>query len=154
MCHTGIREGYSCYANFYSVKLNNHQTHNWESFEKERLVFNSLLIGLPCTRSPNWSLHLPYKPLKSTLSLIYLFLELISCGYTRDFSRLCKSYCIPIHLRRLSDLQNNNGEKRGGEFAQTALHRRNNVFAGNMFLKIKRYGKGLPQGYSADGGSG
>ena len=45
-------------------------------------------------------------------------------------------------------------EKRGGEFAQHAVHRRNNVFAGDMFLKIKRYVKGLTQGYSADGGSG
>ena len=54
----------------------------------------------------------------------------------------------PLLLRKHCDLQNNNGEKRGG------VHRRNNVFAGNMFLKIKRYGRGLTQGYSADGGSG
>ena len=60
----------------------------------------------------------------------------------------------PLLLRKRCDLQNNNGEKRGGEFAQHAVHRRNNVFAGNMLLKIKRYGKGLTQGYSADGGSG
>ena len=57
-------------------------------------------------------------------------------------------------LRKRCDLQNNNGEKSGGEFAQHAVHRRNNVFAGNMFLKLKRYGKGWTQGYSADGGSG
>ena len=57
----------------------------------------------------------------------------------------------PLLLRKRCDLQNNNGEKRGGEFA---VHRRNNFFAENMFLKIKRYGKGLTQGYSADGGSG
>ena len=60
----------------------------------------------------------------------------------------------PLLLRKLCDLQNKNGEKRGGEFAQHAVHRRNNVFAGNTFLKIKRYGKGLTQGYSADEGSG
>ena len=59
----------------------------------------------------------------------------------------------PLFLRKRCDLQNNNGEKRGGEFAQQAVHRRNNVFAGNMFLKIKRYGKWLTQGNSADGGS-
>ena len=48
----------------------------------------------------------------------------------------------PLLLRKRCDLQNNNGEKRGGEFAQHAVQRRNNVFARNMFLKIKRYGKG------------
>ena len=32
---------------------------------------------------------------------------------------------------------------RGGELAQHAVHHRDNVFAGNMFLKIKRYGKEL-----------
>ena len=63
-------------------------------------------------------------------------------------------YSDPLLLRTRCDLQNNNGEKRGGEFAQHAVHRRNNVFAGNMFLKIKRYGKGSTEGYSADGGSG
>ena len=47
----------------------------------------------------------------------------------------------PLLLRKRCDLQNKNGEKRGGEFSQHAVHRRNNVFAGNMFLKIKRYGK-------------
>ena len=61
---------------------------------------------------------------------------------------------VSLLLRKLCDLQNNNSEKCGGEFAQHAVHRRNNVFAGNMFLKIKRYGKGLTQGFSADGGSG
>ena len=61
----------------------------------------------------------------------------------------------PLLLRKRCDLQNNNGEKRGGEFAQHAVHRRNNIFAGNLFLEIKRFGKGLTQGlYSADGGSG
>ena len=60
----------------------------------------------------------------------------------------------PLLLRKRCELQNNNGEKRGREFAQHAVHRRNNVFAGNMFLKIKRYEKGLTQGYSADGGCG
>ena len=60
----------------------------------------------------------------------------------------------PLLLRKRCDLQNNNCEKLGGKFAQHAVHRRNNVFAGNMFLKIKRYGKGFTQGYSADGGSG
>ena len=58
----------------------------------------------------------------------------------------------PLLLRRRCEFHN--GENRGGEFAQHAVHRRNNVFAGNMFLKIKRYGKGLTQGYRADGGSG
>ena len=48
----------------------------------------------------------------------------------------------PLLLRKRCNLQNNSGEKRGGEFAQHALHRRNNVLAGNMFLKIKRYGRG------------
>ena len=76
---------------------------------------------------------------------IHLFLELIFCGFSWEFSRLCTSYCIPIHccyaIKRY-DLQNNNGEKRGKEFAQHAVHRRNNIFAGNMFLKIARYGKG------------
>ena len=58
-------------------------------------------------------------------------------------------------LRKRCDLKITfNGEKRGGEFAQHAVHRRNNVFAGNMFLKIRTYGKGLTQGYGADGGSG
>ena len=52
----------------------------------------------------------------------------------------------PLLLRKRCDLQNNNGEKRGGEFAQQVVHRRNNVFAGDMFLKIKRYGKGSTQG--------
>ena len=37
---------------------------------------------------------------------------------------------------------------------QHAVHRRNNVFAEGLFLKIKRGGKGLTQGYSADEGSG
>ena len=60
----------------------------------------------------------------------------------------------PLLLRKRCDLQNNNGEKREGEFAQHAVHRRNKVFAGNMFLQIKRNGKELTQGYSADGGSG
>ena len=60
----------------------------------------------------------------------------------------------PLLSRNRCDLQNNNGEKRGGEFAQHAVHRINNVFTGNMFLKIKRYRKELTQGYSADGGSG
>ena len=60
----------------------------------------------------------------------------------------------PFLLRKRCDLQNKNGEKRGGEFAQHAVHRGNNVFAGNMFLKIKRYRKGLTQGYNANEGSG
>ena len=59
----------------------------------------------------------------------------------------------PLFLCKRCDLQNINGEKHRGEFSQHAVHRRNNVFAGNMFLKIKRYRKGLTQGYSADGGS-
>ena len=58
---------------------------------------------------------------------------------------------LPLLLRKRCDLQNNNGEKREGEFAQHAVHRRNIVFAGNLFLKIKRYGT---QGYIQDGGSG
>ena len=33
----------------------------------------------------------------------------------------------PLLLRKRCDLQNNNGEKHGGEFAQHAVHRRNNV---------------------------
>ena len=40
----------------------------------------------------------------------------------------------PLLLRKRCDLQNNNGEKRGGESVQHAVHRRNNVFAGNMLF--------------------
>ena len=47
-------------------------------------------------------------------------------------------HCDLLLLHKRCDLQNNNGEKRGGEFAQHAVHRTNNVFAGNMFLKKKK----------------
>ena len=82
--------------------------------------------------------------------------------FRNDLLRFLPEVFVPLHqllhsdpslLRRRCDLQNNNGEKRGGEFAHHTVHHRNNVFAGNMFLKIKRYGKGLSQGYNADGGS-
>ena len=82
--------------------------------------------------------------------------------FRTDLLRFLRGVFAPLHqllhsdsvlLRMRFDLQNIYGEKRGGEFAQHAVHRRNNVFAGNMFLKIKTYGKGFTQGYSADGDS-
>ena len=41
-------------------------------------------------------------------------------------------YSDPLLLHKRCDLQNNNGEKHGGEFAHHVAHRRNNDFAGNM----------------------
>ena len=66
-------------------------------------------------------------------------------GRTKEILPFISFHSYPLLLRKRCDLQNNNGEKRGGEFAHHAVHRRNNVFEGNVFLKIKRYGKGLPQ---------
>ena len=43
----------------------------------------------------------------------------------------------PLLLRKRCDLQNNNDEKHGGQIAPHAVHHRNDVFAGNVFLKIK-----------------
>ena len=59
----------------------------------------------------------------------------------------------PLLLRKRCDLQNNNGEKRGEILRSMQCTTGTMFFAGKMFLKIKRYGKGLSQGYSADGGS-
>ena len=98
---------------------------------------------LSINRSPLLEPPSPILTLGVNLSRTYLFLELISSPVIAFRSVL---------LRKRCDLQNNKGEKRGGEFVRHAVYRRNNVFVGNVFLKIKRYGKGLTQGYSADGG--
>ena len=76
--------------------------------------------------------------------------------FLREFSRLCTSYCIPIHCCDAIVVISKITMARSVVENLRSMHCtvRNNVFARNMFLKIKRYGKGLTRGYSADGGSG
>ena len=97
-----------------------------------------------------WSLHLILTLGVNPFPYIFIF--------RTDLLRFLSGVFTPLHqllhsdplLRKPCDLQNNNGEKCGEEFAQHAVYHRNNFFAVNVFLKIKRYGKGLTQGYSAD----
>ena len=52
-------------------------------------LIRSPLLGVSISHTNPWS--------QSTLFRIYLFLELISCGFSRECLRLCTSYCIPIY---------------------------------------------------------
>ena len=69
---------------------------------------------------------------------IHLFLELIICGFSWEFSRLCASYCIPIHCCYASVMISKITMARSVEKNLRSMQ----CTEGNMFLKITRYGKG------------